>query len=338
MTKLTSFPKVSIVIPVFNGSNFMKEAIDSALAQTYPNIEVLVVNDGSNDEGITEEIALSYGSKIRYISKSNGGVSSALNLGIKRMTGDYFSWLSHDDTYKPNKIQSQMEYLQSIGNSETILYGGYEIINEKSKIIDVIDFSKLYSISKLNVPLFPVLRGLANGCTMLIHKNHFERIGLFDESLRTTQDYELWYRMFRKTHIHFCPGILVQSRVHQNQTGRINDKHIEECEDLWISMINNISYDEMIEIDGSAYHFYHKTADFLKNHSFNIKAEKHARQLAQKEIEKNEGEIPFLEVLEDSTKITMSSGGPIKLLKRLFYNIKYDGYRVTIIKIIRKLR
>ena len=90
-------PLVSIVIPVYNGSNFVREAIDSALAQTYDNVEIIVVNDGSTDEGKTREIALSYGDKIRYFEKPNGGVSSALNMGISNMQGQYFSWLSHDD-------------------------------------------------------------------------------------------------------------------------------------------------------------------------------------------------------------------------------------------------
>ena len=68
---------VSIVIPVYNGANYLSEAIDSALAQTYKNIEIIVVNDGSKDDGATEKVALSYGDKIRYFHKENGGVSSA---------------------------------------------------------------------------------------------------------------------------------------------------------------------------------------------------------------------------------------------------------------------
>ena len=85
-------PKVSIVIPVYNGSNYLREAIDSALAQTYKNIEVIVINDGSNDRGKTDKICKSYGNKIRYFKKENGGVSSALNMGIEKMEGEYFSW------------------------------------------------------------------------------------------------------------------------------------------------------------------------------------------------------------------------------------------------------
>ena len=80
-------PLVSIVIPVYNGSNYLAEAIDSALAQTYPNIEILVINDGSKDDGATKNLALSYGDKIRYFEKENGEVATALNFGIEKLNG-----------------------------------------------------------------------------------------------------------------------------------------------------------------------------------------------------------------------------------------------------------
>ena len=114
-------PKISIIVPVYNGANYLKEAIESALAQTYKNIEIIVVNDGSNDAGLTEKTALSFGNKISYFSKPNGGTSSALNLGIKNMTGEYFSWLSHDDTYYPNKLKAQINVLSKLENKNTIM-------------------------------------------------------------------------------------------------------------------------------------------------------------------------------------------------------------------------
>lgn len=98
-----SAPKVSIVIPVYNGANYVARAINSALNQTWDNKEVIVVNDGSTDHGNTEKAAAAFGSRIRYIAKPNGGVASALNLGIQEMTGEHFSWLSHDDLYAPQK-------------------------------------------------------------------------------------------------------------------------------------------------------------------------------------------------------------------------------------------
>ena len=95
--------KVSIIIPVYNGENYIREAIDSALSQTYKNIEIIVVNDGSKDN--TDEICKSYGKKIKYIKKENGGVATALNTGIKAAKGQYIAWLSHDDLYKENRIE-----------------------------------------------------------------------------------------------------------------------------------------------------------------------------------------------------------------------------------------
>lgn len=107
---IVSKPLVSIVIPVYNGENYLEEAIHSALNQSYENIEIIVVNDGSTDN--TENIALKYKDKIKYFKKENGGVSSALNLGIKNMTGEYFSWLSHDDLYYEDKIERQIIELE----------------------------------------------------------------------------------------------------------------------------------------------------------------------------------------------------------------------------------
>ncbi len=92
-------PLVSIIIPVYNGANYVEEAIKSALAQTYKKIEVVVINDGSTDK--TEEIVKKYLKKVRYYKKTNGGVATALNFGISKARGSYISWLSHDDLYYP---------------------------------------------------------------------------------------------------------------------------------------------------------------------------------------------------------------------------------------------
>jgi glycosyltransferase involved in cell wall biosynthesis len=174
-------PLVSIVIPVYNGANYMREAIDSALAQTYRNIEVLVINDGSKDGGATRDIALSYGNRIRYFEKDNGGVATALNLGIREMKGDYFSWLSHDDVYLPDKISIQVSFLKKQKNRDAALYGDVVFINEKSEIL-----KKFRVRHRKKNTLYSVLNGLINGCTLLIPKSFFFEISFFDEGLKTT--------------------------------------------------------------------------------------------------------------------------------------------------------
>lgn len=287
-------PKVSIIIPVYNGSKYLREAIDSALGQSYPNVEVIVVNDGSADSGATEKIALSYGNRIRYYSKENGGVSTALNYGIEKMTGEYFSWLSHDDVYYPNKISSQINYLMKNDLIDTILYGGYELIDESSQVRAQIKPENLYPEDKLNIPLFPIFRGLINGCSLLIHKSHFQKSGLFDENLLLVQDYALWFKMFRNAEIKFLSGISVKTRVHNEQQSIIKkERNLDECNSIWISFINEVSIQEMCEMDGSPYLFYQKTADFLKKYTSYTEAQRYAESLAQKAQDKISVVIPF---------------------------------------------
>jgi glycosyltransferase involved in cell wall biosynthesis len=204
-----SNPKVSIIIPVYNGSDFLGEAIESALSQTYENLEVIVVNDGSTDGGKTEEKALSYGDKIRYFSKENGGVSSALNLGIEKMEGEWFSWLSHDDLYLSNKIETQMRYVKN--NPEArYLAGGTYLIESDGKIIIESTTPSVRIVSTgrefLEAPL--------NGCTMLIHRECFQKAGLFNINNRTTQDAEEWVKIMKFYPVHFLPDIIVKCRIH----------------------------------------------------------------------------------------------------------------------------
>lgn len=218
-------PKVSIIIPVYNGAEFMREAIDSALAQTYPNIEVIVVNDGSRDDGATREIALSYGDRIRYFEKENGGVSSALNLGIRNMTGDYFSWLSHDDAYLPDKVQASVRCLESLADRDRVIaLCGSAHINVRSEVIREeearFEYGRVYSGSEM---LLHLLRShMINMCCMLIPRGAFEECEPFHEGLRYNQDALMLYRIFAAGYrvVAHCDDHLVYYRLHANQTSK----------------------------------------------------------------------------------------------------------------------
>lgn len=255
-------PLVSIIIPVYNGANYMREAIDSALAQTYKNIEIIVVNDGSTDN--TDEIARSYGDKIRYFKKENGGVATALNLAIEKSKGEYISWLSHDDIYLPIKIERQIETINYSKDKDSIIASAYSFFREKNKIIG--NSPKLPTNFEKKHPLFFLFRGYINGCALLINKIHFERVGGFDESLPTTQDFDLWFRILRNSKIKFIQERLVLSRSHSEQGSKVLlDKHVEECDKLWISMFEKLTNHEKCIIDGSLFNFYDKNINFLES-------------------------------------------------------------------------
>lgn len=217
-----SQPLVSIIIPVYNGSNFVKEAIDSALAQTYKNVEVLVINDGSCDDGKTEEIALSYGDKIRYFYKENGGVSSALNLGIREMKGEYFSWLSHDDKYTETKIEKQVNILMQFeGNDILAVCLDREIDKDANEIGITPQKAPFAAGKKINAKkqlLFLLKSKLFSGCSLLIPKNVFKAVGVFDEELRYNQDFDMWIRIALQDFSWvYSDDIGVLSRVHSAQ-------------------------------------------------------------------------------------------------------------------------
>lgn len=219
---LSDFPLVSIIIPVYNGSNYLHEAIDSALAQTYRNVEVLVVNDGSNDGGLTRNIALSYGEKIRYFEKINGGVSSALNYGIRNMRGDYFSWLSHDDVYLPKKIEKQIDLLKKADDPKCIAKCALQLMDENGQLLYTKKRYKNQQFAKKisweEALKWHIEGGSFGGCNLLIPKKAFEECGLFDESLRYVQDFIMWMRFFwAKYSLIVSDEILVHNRVHKNQ-------------------------------------------------------------------------------------------------------------------------
>ena len=216
-------PLISIVIPVYNGSNYLAEAIDSALSQTYENIEILVVNDGSRDDGATEKLALSYGDRIRYIPKESGGVSSALNRGIREMKGEYLSWLSHDDRYYPNKIADQVALLREYKEGNLIVFTESDQIDANSCPI------KNVGRKKVEIPMGRVIkwdealsllirRGSMYGCNLLLPKSVFERCGLFDETLRYSQDYLMWMKMFLNQYdLVYSPTVGTSIRIHGGQ-------------------------------------------------------------------------------------------------------------------------
>lgn len=243
-------PLVSIIIPVYNGSNYMCEAIDSALAQTYKNIEIIVVNDGSDDAGKTEEIARNYGNKIRYICKNNGGVSTALNTGIANMKGLYFSWLSHDDIYTPDKIEKEICALSRLANKDTIILCESGYIDENSDTISSFHTKKSVPEDKLipwDAALMTLIKeGSFNGCSLLISKAIFEKCGTFDESLRFNQDGYMWNRIFLNRYPLFCiSDVCVYGRIHSEQvTQKRQDLFHKDCtamSEYLIPQFGNIS-------------------------------------------------------------------------------------------------
>ncbi len=263
-------PKVSIIIPVYNWANFLEQAINSALAQTYKNIEIIVVNDGSNDNGGTEKVALSFNDKIKYFYKENWWVSSSLNYWIKKSQGTFISWLSHDDLYHEDKIKKSIDYLQTIAWWKNIIFTDYKFISGTwEKLQNIKSPTEKEDIFfKLITNTFAL-----NGCTLLIPKKVFNDVGYFNTELKTTQDYDLWVRCLKWWYSFInLPENLVDYRIHWNQDS-IKKKSLfhKEIKDAQKKVLREFSLDEIYNKSGQRWNKYyirlHINYLFIKNNT-----------------------------------------------------------------------
>lgn len=226
-------PLVSIVIPLYNGSNYVEEALKSALAQTYENIEIVVVNDGSTDDGAGRAICEKYADKIVYLEKENGGCASALNYGVRHAKGEFISWLSHDDLYEPTKVEHQILQYEKHGldRENTVISNVGGLIDSEGKPIahpTRRDVGFLGAEAAFEYILF---RGCPNGCGLLIPRGLFEKYGYFDEGQRFVLDWNLWLRFaLSGVDFYFDDERLVSNRVHSMQvTVKQKELHSKEA-------------------------------------------------------------------------------------------------------------
>lgn len=244
-TKIIDMPLVSIIIPVYNGSNYLEEAINSALNQTYENIEIIVINDGSKDDGQTEKICLKYKNEIKYYYKDNGGISSALNLGIEKMKGQYFSWLSHDDLYDPNKIMIQMSILSKYNYDHNIVVSANaNLINSHGKVIRKGTRNSLKFLNSGQF-FFSLLKKNINGCSLLIHRSKLIEIKGFKIKYKYIQDFIAWVELSLNNASLIKTGkVLVSTRIHrEQQTIKISNLYSSEVDKFIDVIIEQNNYD-----------------------------------------------------------------------------------------------
>ena len=301
-------PKVVVIMPVYNGSNYMREAIDSALNQTYKNVEVVVINDGSTDGGKTDAIAKSYGDKIKYFVKENGGVSSALNFGIKYIQDNYkdayFCWLSHDDKYTPEKIEKEVKALKG-HNKTTVVFSNFSLFDDKGTI-----FATTHSEERIKEDqfkgIYPVLKGMVNGDTILVHQDVFNKCGYFDEVNTNAADYRMWLKVFAEFDHVFLQEPLSLYRIHDQQDTVKSPTYNEESDNFWLTAIDEIDDKKAKSWGVTLFKLYADLYIQMKNAGFNKAAEK-AYDLAKKRFTKDQPSVSVLMPSYNSEKYLESS-------------------------------
>jgi len=208
---MTANNRVSVIIPSYNSQTHITECIRSVLLQTYQNIEIIVVDDGSTD--MTSDVLAGFDEKISIIKQKNQGAAAARNRGAAEAKGSWLAFLDSDDVWAPEKIEKQLLHIKSCRWSYTDMQfvGG---------VNDGLRDSKFTVKYEGNVQRELLLGNFISTSTMIINKQTFFAAGGFDESIRSVQDWELWTRVALNNPIAYLNEPMALYRVHPSSTSR----------------------------------------------------------------------------------------------------------------------
>lgn len=202
-------PLVSVVIPNHNYGRYLGQAIDSVLAQSYPAVDILVVDDGSGDD--SEAVVRRYGDRVRWIRQQRQGVSAARNRGVQESRGELIAFLDADDLWYPDKLARQVERFDrpSVG----MVYCGLRYLDETAQVVATNCLGAsgwvLRDIALLDGPGVP-----ASGSSAVVRTSCVERVGAFDTALSTSADWDMWRRIACHYEIELVREPLAGYRLH----------------------------------------------------------------------------------------------------------------------------
>lgn len=213
---------IDVIIPVYNGEDFILDAINSVVNQSYKPNKIIIINDGSKDNTLLLINKYAETSKIdiKIITKENNGLSSARNTGIKESNAYFIAFLDADDLWEENKLEEQLKIFESSDEFSNLglIYCRYSLID-----INGNKYNKKYI-----VPLDKKMRGyvfnevlkankiLSSGSGVLIKRTVFDTVGNFDETLKFGEDWDMWIRISEKFEIDYVDKILVNIRRHKS--------------------------------------------------------------------------------------------------------------------------
>lgn len=262
-------PLVSAIIPNYNYARYVGEAVESALGQTYPNIEVIVVDDGSTDNSL--EVLEQYRDRIKIIEQKNSGVCVARNRGVAESTGEYIAFLDADDVWLPEKIAVQMNEFEEAPEA-AFANCGMQLIDLDGKPLGSLVEGKSGNVSSTLLSFNePATVGIAS--TGLVSRKMFETVGGFDSRLSTAADWDFCFRLSASGDFIFNPKPMVKYRMHSsNMHGNIAvmEKDMVLCFDKAFSEVGehqdhrNEYYGNLFRVLSGSYFRAGKYGDFLR--------------------------------------------------------------------------
>jgi|GEM_PF-1846772 glycosyltransferase involved in cell wall biosynthesis len=230
--------KVSIIIPAYNSEKTIEKAIRSALQQTYSDFEIIIVDDASTDK--TKKIINSFeDSRIIYLKhkKNSGGPAKSINTGIKNSKGDYIAILENDDEWLPTKLEKQLELYEKISSFVGLVSCNVAYINNNTKKI------KKYKKNIRNKIFIESLKRCTvhSLSSVLIKKEVFNEVGLFDERIKIAADIDMYIRIFKKFEFDFVDCVLFKKHIHKNNLSRLESSILLKTLDKEIILKKNIT-------------------------------------------------------------------------------------------------
>jgi glycosyltransferase involved in cell wall biosynthesis len=214
-------PKVSVIIPTYNQARYLLAAVQSVLDQTFGDLELIVVNDGSTDN--TQQALTSFSdSRTRYIYQENRGLSAARNTGIMASAGEYIALLDSDDIWLPRKLELQVGLLDSHPETALVYSDAYLFDDQTSAITG--KFLDGKGIFSGNVFRKLLSTQFIKPSTVAIRRSVFETVGYFDEAIREVQDRDMWLRIARKFNVEGIDMPLVKIRNHATNVSKNSEK------------------------------------------------------------------------------------------------------------------
>jgi glycosyltransferase involved in cell wall biosynthesis len=219
-------PKVSIVTPLYNSSVYIQSTLGSVLAQTLENWELILVNDGSQDDTTEKVKPYLADPRISYISQDNQGIAGARNTGIAAARGEWVCLLDHDDRWLPNKLEKQLEFAATY-NLEIVSTDAFVVKGAERHLYST-NFPKetvvalAHSLRDDDVDIFKLLieGNFLCSSSVAIKRQLFERLGLLDPKAAPADDYEMWLRCSAHAKIGYLDEPLIEYHMHEGNYSR----------------------------------------------------------------------------------------------------------------------
>jgi|TARA_B110000014_G_scaffold236207_1_gene201298 glycosyltransferase involved in cell wall biosynthesis len=231
---------VSVLVPVYNSEKYLEECLNSILSQTYENLEILAVDDGSDDSSL--DILKNYSDKIKIFTQKNQGLATSLNLGIGKSQGKWLKWFSPDDIMYSNTIENLVnEAVNQVPN--TIHYSNWNIIDQTGKILREFNESNYNEISDFDFNVRLLDGQQINVNTTLIPSELFNKCRFRDLEDPTAIDYDFFINcaLLHEVKFHLISKPLIKYRIHSNQFSHKNiSKTLEFIQEIKNDLLEKI--------------------------------------------------------------------------------------------------